>query len=57
MKPAPYNMPTDLTPTIQMDFHALNDLKSKMSDSGYVEYIWHKVYDNKNAEFEGAISA
>jgi SAM-dependent methyltransferase len=47
-------MPTDITPTIQMDFHALNDLKSKMSDSGYVEYIWHKVHDNKNAEFEGA---
>ena len=45
-------MSTDLAPTIQMDFAALDDLKDEMTDSGYVEFIWHKVYGDKDAVFE-----
>ena len=33
-----------------MDFQALDNLD--LIDSGYVEYIWHKFYDNPNAVFE-----
>ena len=36
-----------------MDFNALDDLKGKMTDSGYVEFIWNKIYNDKNAVFKG----
>lgn len=52
VKPAQYKMPKELTPTIQMDFAALDDLKEKMTDSPYVEFIWHKVFGDRNAVFK-----
>lgn len=35
-----------------MDFAALDDLKEEMTDSGYVEFIWHKVFGDRDAVFE-----
>ena len=45
-------MAVNLTPTIAMDFAALSNLEKEMPHSGYVEYIFYKSKDNKNAIFE-----
>lgn len=45
-------MSINLVPSIKMDFNALHQLKSELQDSGYVEFIWHKLFDNPKAKFE-----
>lgn len=35
-----------------MHFHALETVRNNLHDSQYVEYIWHKLYDNPNATFK-----
>lgn len=45
-------MPTNLEKNIKMDFTALSQLQNQMNDAGYIEYIWNKLFDNKNAVFE-----
>lgn len=52
-RPAQYKkMSINLVSTINMDFNALHQLKSQLQDSGYVEFIWHKLFDNPEAKFE-----
>lgn len=37
--------------SVMMDFNKLSKLKNTLSDTEYVEYIFHKLFDNPNAEF------
>lgn len=38
--------------TLDMDFEALDNLKTQMKDAGYVEFIWHKLFHDPSATFE-----
>ena len=38
-------------PSAKMDFNKLAELKSTLNDSQYIEYIFHKLFDNPGAEF------
>lgn len=47
------NMNKTLTPTIAMDFDQLDQLANTLDDHGYVEYIFHKLFTDPTAEFQG----
>lgn len=44
-----------MQPTVQMDFSALDQLSVDMQDNAYVEYIFHKLFDNPEWTWEQAV--
>jgi hypothetical protein len=47
------NMTKILTPTIAMDFDQLSALANTLDDHGYIEYIFHRLFNDPSAEFQG----
>jgi predicted nicotinamide N-methyase len=43
-----------MLPTMSMDFSALKILKDRMPHNREIEYIWHKLFDNPNADWKSA---
>ena len=43
-----------IKPTIAMDFDALDDLQNTMQDNLYLEYVFHKLFDNPTWTWEQA---
>lgn len=43
-----------ISPTVTMDFDALDDLRTTMQDNLYLEYVFHKLFDNPNWTWEQA---
>lgn len=41
----------EIAPSAKMDFNQLAELKTTLKDAEYVEYIFHKLFDNPGAEF------
>lgn len=49
--PGPEDLGNTGAVSAKMDFKALDDLKHKLDDSEYVEYIFHRLFDNPDVEF------
>lgn len=41
----------EMVASAKMDFNTLAELKTELADAEYVEYIFHKLFDNPTAEF------
>lgn len=46
-------MTKKLTPTIAMDWNQLAKLTTTLDDHGYIEYIFHRLFNDPTAEFQG----